>query len=99
MPNRMRRRAGRCARRRSARMTTSTWSWPDGALTYPADFSWVTYRLRPEAKWHDGRPVTAEDVIFSFEAFKKNNPQLSAYYRRVTSAAATGEREITFTFD
>jgi microcin C transport system substrate-binding protein len=69
------------------------------AVTHPTDFSSVTYRLRPEAKWHDGQPVTPDDVIFSFAAFKKNNPQLSAYYRRVAKAEATGEREITFTFD
>jgi microcin C transport system substrate-binding protein len=69
------------------------------AVTHPADFSSVTYRLRREAKWHDGRPVTADDVIFSFDAFKKHNPQVSAYYRRVIKAEPTGEREITFTFD
>jgi microcin C transport system substrate-binding protein len=69
------------------------------AVAHPGDFSSVTYRLRPEAKWHDGRAVTSDDVIFSFDAFKKNNPQLSAYYRRVIKAEATGEREITFTFD
>jgi len=69
------------------------------AVTYPADFSSVTYRLRAEAKWHDGKPVTPEDVIFSFEAFKKNSPQLSAYYRHVSKAEQTGAREVTFTFD
>ena len=69
------------------------------AVSYPADFSSVTYRLRADAKWHDGKPVTPEDVIFSFDAFKKNSPQLSAYYRHVTKAEKTGDREITFTFD
>jgi microcin C transport system substrate-binding protein len=59
----------------------------------------VVYRLRAEAKWHDGQPVTPADVIFSFEAFKKNHPQLSAYYRHVVKAEQTGERDITFTFD
>jgi microcin C transport system substrate-binding protein len=59
----------------------------------------VTYRLRAEAHWHDGKPVTPDDVIFSLNAFKKNHPQLSAYYRHVTKAEQTGEREITFTFD
>ena len=43
--------------------------------------------------------MTPEDVIFSFEAFKKHHPQLSAYYRHVAKAEKTGEREITFTFD
>jgi microcin C transport system substrate-binding protein len=69
------------------------------AVRYPDDFSTVTYRLRSEAKWQDGRPVTPDDVIFSFEAFKKNSPQLSAYYRHVTKAEKTAERDITFTFD
>jgi microcin C transport system substrate-binding protein len=69
------------------------------AVAHPDDFSSVTYRLRPEAQWHDGKPVTVEDVIFSLEAYKKNHPQLSAYYRHVTKAEKTGEREVTFTFD
>ena len=68
-------------------------------MSFPADFSSVTYRLRPQAKWHDGTPITPADVIFSFEAFKKNSPQQSAYYRHVTKAEKTADREITFTFD
>ena len=69
------------------------------AVSHPADFSSVTYRLRANAKWHDGKPVTVEDVIYSLEAFKKNHPQWSAYYSHVTKAEKTGEREVTFTFD
>lgn len=69
------------------------------SVSYPEDFSSVTYRLRPQAKWHDGKPVTPEDVIFSFEMEKKHNPQLAAYYRHVVKAEKTGEREITFAFD
>jgi microcin C transport system substrate-binding protein len=69
------------------------------SISYPDDFSWVIYRLRSEAKWHDGKPVTPEDVIFSFEAFRKYSPQLSAYYRHVVKAEKTSDREVTFTFD
>jgi microcin C transport system substrate-binding protein len=69
------------------------------AVSHPPDFSSVTYRLRAAAKWHDGKPVTPEDVIFSFEAFKKNHPQFSAYYRHVIKAEKIGQREVTFTFD
>ena len=69
------------------------------ALSFPADFSSVTYRLRAEAKWHDGTPVTPDDVIFSFDAWKKNSPRQSAYYRHVTKAEKTGDREVTFIFD
>lgn len=69
------------------------------AVSYPADRSSVTYRLRAEAKWHDGRPVTPDDVIFSFEVLKTNSPQASSYYRRVIKVAQTGERDVMFTFD
>jgi microcin C transport system substrate-binding protein len=69
------------------------------AVSHPADFSSVTYRLRGNARWHDGKPVTPDDVIFSFVTIKENSPQLGAYYRHVTKAEKTGEREITFSFD
>jgi microcin C transport system substrate-binding protein len=69
------------------------------AVSYPEDRSSVTYRLRANAHWHDGKPVTPDDVIFSFDTFKKNSPQLGAYYRHVTKADKTGERDVTFTFD
>ena len=69
------------------------------AVSYPDDFSSASYKLRAEAKWHDGSPITPDDVIFSFEAFKKYSPQLAAYYRHVAKVEKTGDREITFTFD
>jgi microcin C transport system substrate-binding protein len=69
------------------------------AVSFPPDFSSVSYRLRPQARWHDGKPITPEDVIFSFESLKKYSPQLSAYYRHVTKAEKTGDHEVTFTFD
>ncbi|MEA2936624.1 MAG: microcin transport system substrate-binding protein, partial [Alphaproteobacteria bacterium] len=69
------------------------------SVSYPPDFSSVTYRLRAQAKWHDGKPVTIEDVIYSLEMLKKHHPQYSAYYRHVTKAEKTGERDVTFTFD
>ena len=69
------------------------------AVSYPDDLSSATYRLRAQAKWHDGKPVTAEDVIFSFNAFKKFSPQATANYRHVAKAEKTGDRDITFTFN
>jgi len=68
-------------------------------MSHPDDFSSVTYRLRPQAKWHDGEPVTPDDVIFSLDSFKKYHPQYSAYYRHVVRAEKVGERDIKFTFD
>jgi len=69
------------------------------AVSYPDDFSSATYRLRTAAKWHDGSPVTPDDVIFSFEAFKKYYPPSAAYYRHVTKVEKTGDGEVTFMFD
>jgi len=69
------------------------------AAMHPDDFAWVTYRLRKEARWHDGKPVTPEDVIFSIEVLKKYSPMYASYYRHVGKVEKTGEREIKFTFD
>jgi len=69
------------------------------AVSAPADHSSVTYRLRANAKWHDGVPVTVEDVLFSLASFKTHHPFYSAYYRHVAKAEKTGDREVTFIFD
>jgi len=69
------------------------------AFSYPEDYSSVTFRLRPEARWHDGKPVTVDDVIFSFEAFKANSPTYAFYYANVTKAEKLSEREVRFTFN
>ena len=69
------------------------------AVRYPADTSFAIFRLRREARWHNGEPVTPEDVIYSFEVFKKNWPGYGAYYRHVVKAEQSGEREVTFRFD
>jgi microcin C transport system substrate-binding protein len=69
------------------------------SVSYPNNFASATFRLRPEAKWQDGKPVTPDDVIFSFDAYKKISPQAGASYRHIVKAEKTGDREITFTFD
>ena len=69
------------------------------AAAYPDDFSYVIYRLRAAARWHDGKPVTPDDVVFSFDALKKNSPMYSAYYRHIVKCEPAGERDVKFTFD
>ena len=69
------------------------------AACFPKDFSWVSFRLRPEAKWHDGSGISVEDVIFSLKTFRKLHPQLAAYYRHVVKAEKIGEHEVRFIFD
>ena len=67
--------------------------------SYPDDYSSVTFKLRPEAKFHDGQPITPDDVVFSFDQFKKVNPFYAFYYKNVAKAEKTGDHEVTFTFD
>jgi microcin C transport system substrate-binding protein len=68
------------------------------AFKYPDDYSSATYRLNPDARWHDGKPVTAEDVVWSFEVLKKNSPFYNRYYADVTEAVALNAGEVEFRF-
>ncbi|MBB3946725.1 microcin C transport system substrate-binding protein [Rhizobium skierniewicense] len=68
-------------------------------VTFPQDISKATFRLRKEAKWADGEPVTPEDVVFSFEKAKDLSPKMATVYSQVSKAEVTGERDVTFTFD
>jgi microcin C transport system substrate-binding protein len=66
----------------------------------PQDRSWVVFNLRPEARWNDGKPVTAEDVVWTFNTLMtKGHPRFSAYYANVKSAVAESPRRVKFTFN
>jgi microcin C transport system substrate-binding protein len=67
--------------------------------SYPPDFSSVTFKLRDEAHWNDGTPITPDDVVYSLDINKKANPRLALYYKNVSKAEVTGPNEVTFTFD
>lgn len=65
----------------------------------PADRKGVTYNLREIARWHDGKPITAEDVIFSFNALRtQGRPFYRAYWADVTEVVAESPRRVTFRF-
>ena len=64
----------------------------------PEDYSSAVYHLRPEAKFHDGEPVKVSDLAYSLDALKSINPFYAAYYKNVTKAEQTGDREATFVF-
>ena len=68
-------------------------------IEVPEDRSWVAFTLRPEARFHDGSPITAEDVIFSFNILRdKGKPFYRAYYDNVTRVEKVGPRKVKFTF-
>jgi microcin C transport system substrate-binding protein len=61
----------------------------------------LTYRfaLRPEAKFHDGTPLTAQDVAFSFSTLKeKGHPIISQLLRDFAGAEAADERTVVVRF-
>ena len=63
------------------------------------DLSSVTFTLRPEARWHDGTPVTADDVAFSLDLLKaKGAPFYRFYYANVDKAEALSPHKVKFTF-
>jgi hypothetical protein len=68
-------------------------------VRFSEDFSSISFRLRADAKWHDGTSIAPEDVIFSFATFKKLSPQAAANYRHVVKVEKSGAREVAFTVD
>ncbi len=65
----------------------------------PEDLSYVIYNLRPEARFHDGKPVTADDVIFSFNALREQGrPFYRFYYRNIAKAERLGRHRVKFHF-
>lgn len=68
-------------------------------IEWPDDRSWVTFTLRPEARWHDGQPITVDDVIFSLETLKtKGQPFFRFYYGTIDHAEKVGPRSVKFVF-
>ncbi len=69
-------------------------------MEVPTDRSWVVFNLRPEAKWHDGKQVTADDVVWSFNTLTTEGaPFFKAYYHNVKSVEAVSPAKVKFTFD
>ena len=68
-------------------------------IEWPEDRSWVAFTLRPQARFHDGTPITVEDVIFTFDILKsKGSPNYAFYYHDVLKVEKTGDRKVLFTF-
>jgi len=68
-------------------------------IEMPSDRSYVIYTLRPQARFHDGSPMTADDVLFTFELLKtEGRPFFKFYYANVTQVEKIDERQVKFIF-
>jgi microcin C transport system substrate-binding protein len=69
------------------------------SVEVPPDRSWAIFTLREGPRWHDGKPVTVDDVIFTFDTLKtQGHPFYRAYYASVSRAEKAGDRRVRFTF-
>jgi peptide/nickel transport system substrate-binding protein len=70
------------------------------SIDVPEDRSQATFVINPKAAFSDGRPVTADDVVFSFNVLRdKGRPNHRSYFKRVTNVERLSDREVRFVFD
>jgi microcin C transport system substrate-binding protein len=83
--------------RRSGDEPTSVYGLIAESIAYPDDWTWVEFTLRDGARWHDGRPITVADVIFSLDLMKNEaSPQYRANFAEILAAEQTGPRTVRF---
>ncbi|WP_366553410.1 extracellular solute-binding protein [Aquibaculum sediminis] len=69
------------------------------SIEVPDDRSWAIFSLNPEARWHDGQPVTVEDVIFSHEILTtEGHPAYRYYYSNIEEIEKLGKGRLRMLF-
>ena len=69
------------------------------SIEYPEDRSWAIFNIRPEAQFSDGTPVTAEDVVFSFNVLlEKGRPSFRITFQDFENVEALDTQRVKFTF-
>lgn len=69
------------------------------SLLVAPDRSWIEFEIDPAARFSDGRPVTADDVLFSHDLLRvKGRPYMRSHYSKVATAEKLGARRVRFTF-
>lgn len=70
------------------------------SMEWSEDRSWITFNLRKNAKFHDGHPITTEDVVYTFNLLTKNgHPLYKTYYHNIQSVTALNKYSVKFEFD
>ena len=69
------------------------------SISVPEDRSWVIFKIRKEAKFHDGNPIRVEDVIWTLNTLKeKGHPFYKFYYGNIKTAEKISDNEVKFIF-
>ncbi len=69
------------------------------SVEVPDDLSYTTFTLRPEARFHDGSPITADDVIWTFETLKNDGAPFYRFYdKNIARAVKLGPLKVRFEF-
>ena len=68
-------------------------------IEMPEDRSEVIFNLNPKARWHDGKPITADDVVWTYNTLiDKGTPFFKAYYGNVETVEKLDDRKVKFAF-
>ena len=68
-------------------------------IEWPDDRSWVAFKIRDEAVWHDGKNITADDVVWTFNTLmEKGHPFYKYYYGDVSEVIKENEQKVRFNF-
>ncbi|MBY0463027.1 MAG: extracellular solute-binding protein [Alphaproteobacteria bacterium] len=67
------------------------------SISVAPDLSWVIFKLNPKACFNNGKPITADDIIFSFNILReKGQPLFRTYYKAITKVEKLSDFEVKF---
>lgn len=82
---------------RSADEPTSQYLRLAEGVAVAEDYSWVQFKLRDGARWHDGTPLTVDDVIFSFDTYKEHgSAAIKTLLNGIEQIEKVGPREVRY---
>lgn len=70
------------------------------SIEFPENRAWIIFNIRPEAKWDNGKTITADDVIFSHQIWlEQGQPFMKTFYKKVQKVEKLSDKRVKFIFD